>query len=324
MVRTAAVLTLLAFGCTTVRVPALPAGELQDAPGTIAQPSIELWLESSDPVPQPQSDMAADAAREAISRALSEVRISSSALGATDAVLFVRERGVALTDARRSQQTWAKVGIVVGVVVVVVGIIIGVTKATGSHGGSNHVVRAPAAVGGTVVRPRPVAPIPYVPRYYAPAPPIFIGFNFVIPIQPMVYRSETPESEDDLPFPPDAPAPMVTAPAPPPEAPGSSGLPHPPEAYASNGPPAPPDAGPPIELPPLSPPADFVVEDRGFFAGPHVALQVDLVDRATGEVLWSRPVASDGNPLDVNDVRQLLHAALVNESWATGPAFSRR
>jgi hypothetical protein len=271
--------------------------------------------------------MAADSAREAISRALSEVRISSSALGATDAVLFVRERGVALTDARRSQQTWAKVAIVVGVVVVVVGIIIGVTKTSGSHGGSHNVVRAPAAVGGTVVHrvPRPIgAPVPYVPHYYAPAPPIFIGFNFVIPIQPMVYRPETPESEEELPFPPDAPAPMVTAPAPPPQAPGSNGLPHPPEAYASNGPPAPPDAGPPIELPPLSPPADFDVEDRSFFAGPHVALQLDLVDRATGEVLWSRPVASDGNPCDANDVRQLVHAALVNESWATGPAFSRR
>jgi hypothetical protein len=323
MVRTVAILTVLAFGCTTVRVPALPAGDVEDAPGTVAQPSIELWLESPDPVPQAQSDMAADAAREAISRALSEVRISSSALGATDAVLFVRERGVALTDARHTQQTWAKVGIVVGVVFIVAAIIIGVTKTTGSHGGSHNVVRTPAAVGGTVVHraPRPVAPIPYVPHYYAPAPSIFIGFNFVIPIHPMVYQPQSPESEDELPFPPDAPAPMLSVPAPPPEA---DGLPHPPEAYASNGPPAPPDAGPPIELPPLSPPADFGVEDRGFFDGPHVALQLDLVDRATGEVLWSRPVASDGNPCDANDVRQLVHAALVNESWATGPAFSRR
>jgi hypothetical protein len=313
MVRRIAILTVLAFGCSTVRVPALPASEIEDAPGSIAQPSIELWLENPDPVPQAQSDMAADAAREAISRALSEVRISSSALGATDAVLFVRERGVALTDARHTQQTWAYVGIAVGIVFVVAAIIIGVTKTSGSHGSTN-VVRTPAGVGGTVVHrvPRPVVPIPYAPHYVAPGPAFFIGFNFVIPLQPMVYRPE-PE-QDDLPFPPDAQTPMVSATPLPPEA---DGLPHPPEGLPMNGPPAPPDVGPPIELPPLAPPADFSVEDRGFFAGPHVAMQLDLVDRATGEVLWSRPVASDGNPLDVNDVRKLLQVALANESWAT-------
>lgn len=288
-VRHLAVLTALAFACTTVRVPAARPDEIADAPGTVAQPSLELWLESSDEVTQRESDAAAQAAHEALSQAVSQVRVSRDALGAGDAVLFVRERGVALTPARERQQTWAKVGIVVGVVAVLVAAV-----AVGSHHGGSRISRVTPGHGGggTFVRPIP----PALPRYGG-GPPVFIGLNFYVPLQPMVLEP----SPDDGPF--SAEGPLVLA-APATNAPGDE-------------PPAPPeDDLPPIELPPLAPAADVDVESRGFFDGPRIGLQLDLVDRTTGEVLWSRPVASGGNPCDAKDVRELFASALQYESWA--------
>jgi len=294
-VRLVAVLTafVLAFACTTVRVPAARPDELADAPGTVAQPSLELWLESSDEVTQAESDAAARAAREALSQAVSQVRLSPNALGADGAVLFVRERAVALTPARERQQTWAKVGIVVGAVAVLVAAV-----AVGSHHGGSRVARVtprPPA-GGSFVRPvaRPIRPV--VPGYGG-GPPVFIGLNFYVPLQPMVLQP----SPDEGPFPPDGPLVLAT----------------PAMQRQGEAPPAPPeDDLPPIELPPLAAPADIDVESRGFFDGPRIGLQVDLVDRSTGDVLWSRPVASTGNPCDAGDVRELFASALEHQPWA--------
>lgn len=292
-VRLAAVLTVFAFACTTVRVPAARPDELADAPGTIAQPSLELWLESSDQVTQAESDAAARAAREALSQAVSQVRVSPNALGAGDAVLFVRERAVALTPARERQQTWAKVGIVVGAVAVLVAAV-----AVGSHHGGSRIARVTPGHtgGGTFVRPvaRPIRPV--VPAYGA-GPPVFIGLNFYVPLQPMVLQPTPSEG----PFPPDGPL-VLAAPA---------------MDAQSEAPPAPPeDDLPPIELPPLAAPADVDVESRGFFDGPRIGLQLDLVDRTTGEVLWSKPVASSGNPCEADDVRELFASALEHQRWA--------
>ncbi|HEY2031231.1 MAG TPA: hypothetical protein VGH20_18700 [Myxococcales bacterium] len=291
---------VFAFACTTVRVPAATPDEIADAPGTVAPPSLELWLESSDEVTQAEADKAADAAREALSRAVSELHVSANALGADDAVLFVRERAVALTPARERQQTWAKVGIVVGAVAVLVAAV-----AVGSHhGGSRIAHAAPGRIGsGTFVRPvaRPIRPI--APGYGV-GPPVFIGLNFYVPLQPMVLRA----SPEDGPFPPDGPL-VLAGPA---------------ANAQGDEPPAPPeDDLPPIELPPLAAPADVDVEGRGFFDGSRIGLQLDLVDRTSGEVLWSRPVASGGNPCDARDVRELFASALEHESWAR-PAFSGR
>jgi hypothetical protein len=303
-VRLTAVLTICAFGfaCTTVRVPAASPDEITDAPGTIAQPSVELWLESSDAVTQAESDSFAQAARDALSQAVSRLNVSAHALDADDPVLFVRERGIALTPARERQQTWAKVGIVVGAVAVLIAAV-----AVGSHHGGSRIARAtPGRVGsGSFVRPvaRPIRPI--APGYgYGGGPPVFIGLNFYVPLQPMVLQP----SPDDGPFQPDGP--LVLA---------ERGVNAP-----SDEPPAPPeDDVPPIELPPLQSPADVDVEGRGFFDGPRIGLQLDLVDRATGEVLWSKPVASGGNPCDPGDVRELLASALEHESWARA-TFGRR
>jgi hypothetical protein len=307
-VKKIALLVVLVFGCTTVRVAALPESEVVDAPGTIAPPVVELWLESSGPVPRPEADSAAEAAQAAISQAVSQVQISPSALGAADPVLFVRERGVALTEAREHQQTWAKIGIVAAVAAV----IIAVVASSGHGGGGRHYTRAgpPRATGGGVVRSvgRPVAPIyrgpRYIPRSYPV--PIFIGFNFFIPVQPLIYRPDP--VDDPPPFPPDAPFPL--APGAPDDALAMNGGPPPPEE-----PPAPPEQ-PALELPHLQPPADFAVDDRGFFDGSHIGLQLDLLDRATGQLLWSKPIASDGNPCSAKDVDQLVRSALAGQSWA--------
>jgi hypothetical protein len=304
-VKRVALLVVLTFGCTTVRVAALPEGEVVDAPGTIAPPVVELWLESPGPVPRPEADRAADAAQAAISQAVSRVWISPSALGATDPVLFVRERGVALTEAREHQRTWA----VIGIAAAVAAAIVAVAVTSGHGGGGRHLTRTgpPRATGGTVVRgfARPVAPVYRGPRYipHARPLPIFIGFNFFIPVHPMIYRPDPP---DDAPlFPPDPPLML----APPGDELALDGGPPPPEE-----PPAP--EPPPLELPRLQPPADFAVDDRGFFDGNHIGLQLDLIDRTTGQLLWSKPVASDGNPCSAKDVDELLRAALAGQTWA--------
>jgi hypothetical protein len=61
---------------------------------------------------------------------------------------------------------------------------------------------------------------------------------------------------------------------------------------------------------------NFPVEDRGFFAGPRTALQLDLVDRASGRVLWSRAISAEVDPLDAGAVSKLVDRALAGQRWA--------
>src|ERR1700674_4907561 len=92
--RRIALWTLLAFGCATVRVPVTVPTDPADAAGTIAPPITELWLESSDEVPADVASSAEAQARAALVSALSGREIPATAAGASDAVLFVRERAV--------------------------------------------------------------------------------------------------------------------------------------------------------------------------------------------------------------------------------------
>src|SRR5205823_10446905 len=101
-----ALITLLVFGCATVRTPVAPLGEPTDAPGTVAPPGLELWLESPDPVPAAQREQAERQARAALDTAIQNHEVPRTAMGASDAVLFVRERAVGVTEERRSQQNW--------------------------------------------------------------------------------------------------------------------------------------------------------------------------------------------------------------------------
>lgn len=318
--RRVALLTLLCFGCATVRVPVTPAAEPADAPGTIAPPLVELWMESSETVPAAERGQAAERAREAIGAALSRREVSQGALGAGDAVLFVRERAVGLTPARRTQQNWAKVGIVAGIVVVVA-----VAVAAAMSGGESRrrPPSAPAgnakpAAGDVAVKPRASAagapaaggpragpagppsrapaarPLPPPRAYvygYAPAP-LFIDLDFVVAPRPLVLREDPP---------PDADEPYPGAPPPPADEPETRSE---------------PAAQPQLQLPPLSETAGFAVEERGFFAGAQTALQLDLLDRATGAVLWSQAVRGDVDPLNPEEVSALLDQALEGAAWA--------
>ena len=336
-------LTLLCFGCATVRVPVATGGAAVDSPGTIAPPVVELWLESSDAVPKMESAKAGQAARSAIAVALSQRQISSTALGARDAVLFVRERGVALTDARRHQQTWAKVGLVVGFVAVVAVVII--AAVAGHKSGKPVATKSapatrPAPTAASAVRPqasgvpgprarapsgsagpqgaagagpraRPVAsPVPaspapapqprvYVYGGYAPVPSLF-DFQFYLAPRPLVLRAEQPPEDEPYPGAPAPPAPDDDAP------PGDGALDYDAVAHVS----------PALQLQPISAPADFGVEERGYFSGAQTGLQLDLLDRSTGALLWSRAVEGSQNPLDAGELGSLLDEAFAGAPWA--------
>lgn len=316
-----ALFTALTFACTTVRVPVAPLGEPADAPGTIAPPMTELWLESDRPVPDAARAQAEQRAHAALQAALGGREISGTAMGARDAVLFVRERAVGVTDSRRTQQTWAKIGLVVGIVVVIAVVVVAVVAGkqksapavSGAHASAApHVVRA----ASIPVRPRalPVSPplpptighatpLPraYVPRGYAPGWPLFFYFDFYVPPRPLVLLPEGPEEPY---YAPDPVGPLTEPP--------------PPDPVAEEEPPAAPVAPPepPLELPPLSDKVDFPVGDRGFFAGPQTAVQLDLIDRASGRILWSQAVVDDADPLDAKAVKKLVDSALADQPWA--------
>ncbi len=365
----AALATLFCFGCATVRVPVSSAAEPADAPGTVAPPLLELWLESSETVRPAERDDAERQARAAIDAALARHQVAPGALGAADAVLFARERAVALTSARRSQQTWAKVGIVAGIVVVVAVVVIAAVagkdskKVTGAKsstaaparaapaasggpraaaasggpraaaagpagsggpraaaagpagsGGPRAAAAGPAASGGPRAGPvggaggpiaHPLAPRPLPPPRayvygYAPAP-LFFDLQFYYAPRPLVLRSEEPA---DQPYP--------GAPLPP--EPEDADEPAPPDLVSRGSGAAPPAA--PLTLPPLAAEADFAVEDRGYFSSAQTALQLDLLDRETGAVLWSKAVASDADPLNAGEVAALVDGALADAAWA--------
>jgi hypothetical protein len=318
-----ALLTLLAFGCATVRVPVTALAEPADAAGTIAPPIVELWLESSVAVPGDVARSADARARAALAASLSGLEIPATAAGATDAVLFVRERAVGLTEERRSQQTWAKVGIVVGIVVVVAA---AVYLAVKGGKGSSSAAKAPPAqrpAPPVAVKPRafpatfagrsPVPALPQVahavplPRAHRPAP-IFVGFyfEFRIPPRPLVLA---PEEIDDDPWgAPEPPVPLAIDAPPAPDDGGDAAAPAPPDGE--------PVAAVALQLPALAAVVNFPVEERGFFAGSQTALQLDLVDRTSGHVLWSKAVSAEADPLDAGQVCGLVDKALAGQSWA--------
>jgi hypothetical protein len=315
--RRIALLTLLAFGCATVRVPVTTTDQPADSTGVIAPPIVELWIESSKEVPAELASTTEARTRSAMAEALSGREIPSGAAGATDAVIFVRERAVAVTEARHSQQTWAKVGIVVGIVVVVAAVVIlAVSGSKGSSSNGSKSAKTPVPKGAPVaVKPRavpvapPLPPVPTVARamplprygYYRPSP-VFVGFyfDFWIPPRPLVLEPEAVEQPWYAPEPP------------PPLAPDSTD-----EIALEPAPPEPdPIAAVALQLPPLADPMTFSVHDRGFFAGPQTAIQLDLLDRATGELLWSKAVSAEADPTDPKAMAKLVDRALAGQPWA--------
>jgi hypothetical protein len=68
----------------------------------------------------------------------------------------------------------------------------------------------------------------------------------------------------------------------------------------------------PPPLPPLPEMEKLALDQRGFFDGDQTLLEVDVVDRATGSVLWTRRVKSGTDPRDRRDVARLLDEALAD------------
>jgi hypothetical protein len=279
-----ALTVLFAFGCATVR---MPAGSVEDqvvpASGIVAEPQVELWLESGGPVTQQETDEAREQARIALQQALDTRAIAPSPMGAADPVLVVRERGVSRTASRRRDQVGATIGLVVGAVVVVA-VVVGLALASKDSGS-----KAPAAKGAPANAPAPKAhaipapaPAPrIIPRarpmpWPEPYPWLWVNLYYDVPPQPLILMS------------------------------GDPGAPPPAEEEPE------PAEPPPLELPP---PPPFDVNDRGFFSGDDTVLQIDLLDRATGKLLWSKSVQG-GDPRDPGDVRRMVNEALDGETWA--------
>jgi hypothetical protein len=199
--RTAALVTLLAFGCATARPPAAevlaPPGP---APGQasigLAEPDLELWMEGTKAIDPRESAQTLDLARSALSEALSHRGLEASD---PEQLLVVHAREIAVTQERKSAQVWSAVGAVVAVVAVVVIAIIAATRGRGSSRGSSSLshapVAAPAHAGARV--PGRVA---YVPRPYAPPPPIgvSVGFNVMVPLGPVPMDPGLPRIESRL------------------------------------------------------------------------------------------------------------------------------
>jgi len=301
-----------------VRVPVTGREEPADGFGTVAPPITELWLESSDEVAPEVARAAEVQAREALSLALWERRIEADAAGATDAVLFVRERAVGLTAERRSQQTWAKVGIVVGIVVVVAAAVYLAVRGSKGSSGPAPAKAAPPPKPPVTVQPRAVPaivrpPVPTalghavpVPRGYSSSP-VFIGFWFQFSIPPRPLVLEPDPGEAPVWGAPEPPAPYLPGPiAPAGGDPADLPEPPPPEPIASVA----------LQLPPLDDVVSFRVQDRGLFAGPQTAIQLDLLDRATGRLLWSKAVSAEADPMDGEAVAKLLDSAFAGVGWA--------
>jgi hypothetical protein len=279
-----ALLTLVAFGCATVRAPAsVVEGDVTVGPGG-PEPQVELWLESGGPISEEERARGVAEARRALALA-TEALVSDD--GAE--LLVVRAQGISRTRSRRADQTSAKVGIAVGAVVIVALAVLAIASGKGGGGGGGGALKgaAPRAVGHVASHP-PRAPhftLPSAPsRTRAPRGFVAVGIDVHGPVvrgsgppQPVAVRDEAPAEGRD-------------------------------EARDGEG----QEMGPPSEevtlhLPPLRP---LDVERRKFFDKDFTRLELLAVDRATGRPTWAKTVEGEVDPRDPAAVRALLARAL--------------
>ena len=305
----------LSAGCATVRVPVhtfddeITPEAAQAAPGesparSPIAPMLELWLESSGQIPRRDQAQAAGEARGALAEVSYATQLEPHALGAEEPMLIVRERAVTRTSERKTDQTVATVAIVVGVVAVVVAVAVLAGKGGGGGGhlgalggGAGHVAsgahafpaRGFAGAGahlppahGHAWAPVGSIAVPGQRRHrlaFAPAELIDPAIDLAIEAGQLDELAEAQrEREAEMAF--DDPAP------PPP--PAEIDLP---------------------AMPELDP-------ERGFFSGDDTMLELDLVDRATGRLLWSGAARKDIDPRDAEDLGRLYAAALGKQRWA--------
>jgi hypothetical protein len=302
------ILTLLTFGCATVRAPVSAIGPTCPVHGNTAEPQVELWLESAaDPTPSESARAVADA-REALRRALQDRNLWDGD------ILVVRAQAVSRTRSHRADQHAAIAGIVIGAVAII-------ALAVVMSGGRNAPV---PMLGGRVAakayRPGAVSP----PGGYRPG-----GFDpGVVPARPVVG--------------PNAPRPRLAPPS------GPSGVDvHvdaaveiPPaydagpavEAYAEEVPPAAEYAIAPLPVTAterlsavtLPAPLPLTVSHRGFFDGDWVRLELAVVDARTGAVRLTKTVVEDVDVRDARRIRQVIDDALSTwDGWTTPFMFAR-
>jgi hypothetical protein len=285
----------------------------------LADPEVVLWVEGSGMTDAAETSEWLRQSREALGQALSGRGLESSS---ADALLTVRERGLARTSGRKATQVLSVVGFVVVIAVAVLAIV-GSSRKGGASAkaaparvpsGPGHAATAPApARVGSVAPPgRVAAPAPARPGSpgVAPAPP-----------RPAPGGPVRPEP---------APVPGVVRR---PGLPRSPGYLRPaPDAFF--GPPiwigldiglSASDSGVPVAAPPPEPPpedleqepveGDFVL-DRGFFSGDRVELTLELRDVRTGKVLWSHVQQEAADPRDPAEVRAVVDRALAGQPWA--------
>lgn len=281
--RLAAVALPLAFtfACTTVRAPASAIDPTVPVRDGVAEPQLELYVESSGAPDAATLARASDDARRALREALADRHVPDG-----DAILVVRAQAVSRTAGRRADQKAAMAGLVVGAVVIAAVVVLVLASGKGGGGvprgfvpGAGHAARA--------ARPPPFVPgvaRPGVIRVAAARPAPFPDTAVSVgPVEP-------------------APQPVEAVEAPWPDAQG-------PEAFAADA-----------VMVTLPPPPPLELADRGYFASDLLRLELLLVDPRDATVRAVKTVAREVDVRDRKAVRAILAAALDEPAgWSPGP-----
>jgi hypothetical protein len=343
--RSVALLCTALLSCTTVRthVSAVP-GEVLVQDGRV-EPEVELWVEGNRPLGEEEAARYRAEVKAALARALAGRDQPDG-----DALLVVRTQGVTRTPGRRHDQVAAGVGLAVGVVVVVAAVVLAVVYGgKGGSGGGHHVGGAGPAHGSSgghgqavavrpprigpprftaaprPLRPAPIGlpprpgPAPARPSVPAPRPPPVLAGPF-----PGPWHTHGHDHGPDVwlgldlwwPMPAEpAPAPAYLAPPPDVAPPDDEAAMGPGDEVAAAAPEAEQEPAPGPERLSIPPPPPLPVEDRDFFDGDRLKVEALVVDRHTGEVLWTKQVSRNADPRDPKEVEAAVDALLREGGW---------
>lgn len=310
-VRLVALVALTALGCATVRVPATELPPSVRLHGDVAEPQVELWIESGQDVSPAEAAQAAAESRAALHQAL-----ASRNLDAGEQLLVVRAQGVSRTGSRRADQRAAVAGIVVAAVAIVAVVVVLIVASKGKGGGIGKVpvalpraaaparlpgaVRAPGAVRVPVSVPavRPAPPrVATAPRAARPAPGGHVRGGVAVGVDTNVDVMVEPSGGS-------APASWIE-----------------PVSAAPPSEPFQPEGGDEVTELALPPPRPLDAHHRGFFAKDATILELTLVDRATRTPLWTKTVESESDPRDPRALQALLERGLDDPAgWAPAEA----
>lgn len=282
-----ALTTLLAFGCATVRAPVSVIGPTVPVHGSMAEPQVELWLESAADLTPAESARAAEEAREALRQALQDRKLGD------DDVLVVRAQAVSRTRSHRDDQHAAVAGLVVGFVALVA------LAVVASRGSGSSVRVVPGRAGGGAGRvprgPPPVAvPSPRGPGLAPADGPGGVNVDLEVAVVADPTGDAAPAVQTSLAEAPPLPADV------PPSSPASAD-----ERISAVSLPAPP---------PLVP------DGRSFFDSDWVRLELIVVDARTGAARWTKVVTEEADVRDVRAVRAVIDDALSTEAGWEAPS----